>query len=91
MTRFSAAHHAPGTSPVKAVPPRPAPLALACGGSALTGPPARRYMAATETTGKQDQPTGSLHGSRGSLGSEPASGHGHDTGNDRLIQQRGSR
>ena len=67
MTRFSAAHHAPGTSPVKAVPPRPAPLALACGGSALTGPPARRYMAATETTGKQDQPTGSLHGSRGSL------------------------
>ena len=67
MTRFSAAHHAPGSGTVKAVPPRPAPPAPACGDSALTEPSARRYMAATETTGRQDQPTGSLHGYRGSL------------------------
>ena len=69
MTRFSAADHAPGSGPVKAVPPRPRPRALACGGSALTAPSARRYMAAKETTGKQDQPIGSLHGYRGSLSS----------------------
>ena len=74
ITRFSAAHHAPRSGSVKAVPPRPAPLALACGGSALTEPSARRYMAATETTGKQDQPAGSLHGSRGSLQQDAARG-----------------